>query len=91
MTICTCERCVLDGFHGCSRLYRSKNGPSALKFFRPCIKIIRRTFEIDYLHITKHGFITMTRRQKLSLSDGYVMTRHLRKRHVSNRLRAKPC
>ena len=77
MTICTCEGCLLDVFHGCSRLYRSKNGPSASKFFRPCIKTIRWTFEIDYLHITKHGFITMTRRQKLSLSDGYVMTRHL--------------
>ena len=64
-----------DGFHCCSQLYRSKTGSSELKIFRPCIKTIRRTFVIDLFNITKHGFITMIRRQKLSPSDGNVMTR----------------
>ena len=44
----------------------------------------------DEFHRTKHGFITMIRRQNLSLSDGNIMARHLRKRHVSNHQRAKP-
>ena len=55
----------------------SKNGSSAQQLFWQCIKTIRTTFLIENLHRTKHGFITMIWRQKLSLSDGNIMTRHL--------------
>ena len=34
LTICTWEKCLLDGFYGCSHLYRSRKGSSVLKLFR---------------------------------------------------------
>ena len=48
-------------------------------------------FDRLQLQITKHGFITTIWRQNLNLSDGNIITRHLRKRYVSNPLWAKPC